>query len=270
MAVLFVFSAFAPLKASLAIFFYNNDALFVGEDSMVAHPQGTNYEKIVQTKIFRMDKQGVVTMTGYLGTIFTHLPTGKQIDERLFVKSESICKLLDSSPAPISDKLNSALEEYRREYQRLMEWNERAETDLATLDGTRICFIAYEPTNGVFFGLSYLLSPTNRIGVLEKMFERASNNNGGLLFFQGEDSFLSALVRSSETNFTSLRTEKFNNFLNRYNARQPLTDEQAVDGMLEMFRLQAKYASKMSTDKGLIGEPYIIYKINRQEANRLH
>jgi hypothetical protein len=49
-----------------------------------------------------------------------------------------------------------------------------------------------------------------------------------------------------------------------------MSEEDIVQFMLEMFRLHKKYAATFSSDKGLIDEPYVVYKITKEKIAKIH
>lgn len=182
----------------------------------------------------------------------------------------SICREIELRNHPSESGINEVNKMFMSKYMEC--FNRLSPTGNIPSDtlNTRLVFVGYDPLREVFFQKSCLFIGTNQ-PVLETRYERDSKCNQSDISFQGEGKFLPVLLTSSDSRFVKLRTSEFTRTAKDLEVdTSVISDDQAVEFILDLFRLHKTYAASFGLDKGLIGGPYVIYKITRTGVLKLH
>jgi hypothetical protein len=257
------FSLLLPIQSSeatLIIAIYNNNAFYVCSDSLVSQQDSNHFNA---KKIFEVSKTCCVSIANNYGGPVRDAGTGHI--SLLFLPNEldKECAEFSHSPEPLQSVITNITARFKSKYDDYM--SRKLPNGTTNQDfKTRLCFWGYDDLNQSFFGYSCLFNGTNH-NDLESVFERGAKNTAGPLWFQGEDSFLPGLIMSQDKQLVALRTIEFNEGIQAIRAELPLADDRVVKSILEMFRLHKQYAPIYSSEKGWIGEPYVIYKITKEK-----
>jgi hypothetical protein len=222
----------------------------------------------LQKKVFSVANTCCVSIANNYGGFVRDEATGRISLLFLPKELESACNEMRQSTEPLQNTITNFLAGFKSKYddymrRQLLDGTTNQDTS------TRLVFWSYDDSRKIFFGSSYLFKGTNHT-VLETVFERGTNSVGGPLSFQGEDSFLPGFIRSEDKQMAALRSEEFTKTITAILAESPLAEDRVVNCMLEMFRLHKAYAPLFSSEKGWIGEPYVIYKITKEKTVQLH
>lgn len=267
-SVVLTLMPWCPSFASLVICIYYNNQIYLGSDSLV-HGQGG--EKDFNTpKIFQIADTCCVSITGNYGSTFRDTKTASIVLQIILpLELEKICRDLNSTHQPLEYKINTVIQQFGLKYvdcfRKLLSIGE----DPRKIEDTRICFVGYDPLTKSFFQKSCLFRGTNQ-AALETRFERNSTSSEPYFSFQGEDHFLTALLTSSDDMFMKLRSDAFKRTMSqlvRFDSF--VSDDSVANLMLEMFSLHKTNAASTGSDKGFIGEPYVIYKITSEQTSKI-
>jgi hypothetical protein len=246
--------------ATLEICIYNNNALYIGSDSLVT--QNTN--RILTEKVFKIADTCCLTIADNFGSLVRDGKTGR-ISLCFFPEEiQSIANYSRLSKAPLQNSISNFVVAFGYKYRNWMQTKLQEGGELTT----RLTFWSYDKTNGDFFGSSCLFDGTNHVE-LETVFARGTRHIGPSVWFQGEQHFLPDLILSKKKPLADLRSDELAKNINAALMESPMSEQAIVQCMLEMFRLHKKYAASFSTDKGLIDEPYVIYKITKETVIKI-
>ena len=260
-------AAAQPARANLVICAYLRNELYVAADSVVvtnASGQSTH-----APRVFKLGDTTCASLTGFSGPSFKNKKTGK-ITHMLFTTDlEQICRGAGEGNAPLRSKILKVVthfgERYRDGLITLMKPDEVMLQEERGI-GTRIAVAGFDADNDRFFGNSYRFSQTNRT-VVEPLFVVDATNRLGGLSFQGDTKFLSALL-SGEPKLAKLPSEDFRKTLADLYAGEPVSQERVIDCVLEMFRLNNKYAVALGYESEVCEEPYSVFRITRDEFSQ--
>jgi len=95
-------------QATLVISIYNNDAIYLGSDSLVSHLNGTAEKRRVR-KVFTLDKTCSVSIVGLNGGPVGDIYTGRLTNISIAAVLGSTCKHLLASEEPLQSKITNVL-----------------------------------------------------------------------------------------------------------------------------------------------------------------
>ncbi|MGA3283343.1 MAG: hypothetical protein ABSD57_02640 [Verrucomicrobiota bacterium] len=130
-------------------------------------------------------------------------------------------------------------------------------------------FTGYDPSGKGFFGSWCIFNSSNHTESLESVFADDLGVSAGHFSTVGENVFFYDLA-NMPSQFAALHANELSETLRQIIRGSPLPEETIEKSLLEMFRLHKTYAALLNYDKGLIDEPYIIYKITREKTVQLH
>jgi|HubBroStandDraft_6_1064221.scaffolds.fasta_scaffold166293_2 hypothetical protein len=252
--------------ASLVIIVYNDNALYVGSDSLVSVQGDTNSYKT--NKIFELNHSCCVSITGFFGTDFRRENTGEIVESvRLPDDLERLCKLMSENNEPLQSNITSIATQLSAIYDSCIKKLKSTGNDTKD-NSTRVLFAGYDNAKKDFFEVSCAFGETNK-GTLEIVLERGATNSGDVIHFQGEGNFLKALYLSKDEKFTRLRTPDYDDSMRAVLSEAPIPERRMIHILLTLFQLHKANAAALGCDKGLIGEPYVFYKISKEGVKRL-
>jgi len=256
--------------ASLAICIYHDQRIYIASDSLV---HGIGEKDFKAPKIFPIGNTTWVSITGYYGSTVRDRKTGQAVSRIFFpIELGRICKEANASKqlVTLEDKINSINQRFALIYSEGLDTLLSTKVDPRTIEATRLYFVGYDPSTKSFFGKSYLYQGKGR-PTIETRFVRNADNNEPDISFQGESHFLSRLLTSSDSAFTTLRSENLNKTFSQLLMPDSIvTDQDVKNFILELFNLHKLHAASVGPDKGLIGEPYHIYKIMSDKTMKIH
>jgi len=253
-----------PARANLVICAYLQNELYVAADSCVvtnAAGQTTH-----APRVFKLGDSACASLTGFSGPTFKNKKSGK-IKHVLFTSDlEQICLSAGEGNSPLQGRILEVVTHFGERYRdcliTLMKPDEVMVQESRGI-GTRIAVLGFDPANDRFFGNSYRFSLTNRT-VVEPLFQRDATNKLGGLSFQGDTKFLGALL-SGDPKLVKLPSDDFRKTLGDLYSGNPVSQERVIDCVLEMFRLNNKYAVAMGYETEPCDEPYSVYRITRDQ-----
>jgi hypothetical protein len=261
------------LKATLVIGIYNNDALYVGGDSLVTQG-GANRSRT--DKIFLVSQTCCVSIANNYGGYVRDANSGKVSLVSLPQELGTICS--NALPIqPLESRIINIVTEFGNKYKDCV----MRRLGSGTTDGdneTVLCFWGYDNLKNSFFSYGWRFSGTNRSS--QVLFDNGSEPRiGGPITFQGETSFPAGLIYpivgpprdgTEPDKLSAFRTEELHRTIGEIYSNFPIATERVVNCMLLIFELHKNHAATFTTDKGWIDEPYVIYKITRGATVRLH
>jgi hypothetical protein len=256
------------LNATLLIALRDNDVLYVASDGLISVTGQNRSWKYL--KCFPASKTGCVAITGYGGAngsitttsnqlSFTHdfPPILDKIATEEFAKQESF-----------SRSLTNTLSRFAIEYKSLMELLE-TNTYLAQqqFDDTDIYFMGYDPTTATFYNSEAHFHP-----IAPYKFDlNTVSIPASTITFKGEFAFLSALMRGDDPRLKALRSEAFDTaFPPDSSAGDGLQAKAISDRILRLFALHTEYSKRYNYDHGLVGPPYVVYRISTNDVKRVY
>jgi hypothetical protein len=262
---------YRSLMASLVICIYHNDELYVASDSCSTFvpKTGTVNDPVMQfqtKKIFKVTDTCCVSITGDFGMSLSNQITGQMSKTFLPNELENICSNLNLAAEPLQSDIATVISRFNVRYSDYVNQVLATRGNSKDINGTRICFWGYDGSTHEFFGSSCYFNGTNDI-ILEAAFDSASSPN--YIGLQGEDAFLPSMIREPEK-FAELHSDEFSKTIKGIYRGTPVSEESMMNCILEMFHLHKTYAAQMSSDKGWIGEPYMIYKIADKGLVNIH
>jgi hypothetical protein len=259
------------LMASLVICIYNNNELYVASDSCstVVPKIETINSPVMQfqtKKIFKVTDTCCVSITGDFGMSLSNQITGQM--SKIFLPNglETVCSNLNLAAEPLQSDIATVISRFNVRYSDYVNQALATGGNSKDINGTRICFWGYDGSTHEFFGSSCYFNGTNDI-ILEAAFDSASSPN--YIGLQGEDAFLPSVIRGPEK-FAELHSNEFSKTIKDIYRGTPVSEASMMNCILEMFHLHKTYAAQMSSDKGWIGEPYVIYKITDKGLVNIH
>jgi len=266
---IFILLSAAPRSAiaSLVITLYHNGALYIGSDSAVTSLEtGKRMGSIKKT--FRMAKNCCVAITGSAtydidtvsGKPFASLDFSKLL-ERLSASQLTNAASLDRKMDFIAAGLNEV-------YRSLCTngWGKMSAND--NHPSTWLHFAGYSTRKGCFFIDGCLLEGTNDVHIdAVKMYRGAFDPNP--ICLQGEPAFLQALLSGEKPELLPLVSPGFTETATAITSDQSISDARITGFILEMFRLHKRYSAQFGYDKGLIGPPYRVFKITKDNVVEL-
>lgn len=271
MCCLLILFPYHSLMASLVICVYQNNELYVASDSCstIVPKAGTTDVPVTHfqsKKIFKVADTSCVSITGGFGNSLTDQNNGQTSVVFLPNELENICNNLNSKTGQLQSDIATTVLRFNMRYSNYVNHALAAGVNNKDIDGTRICFWGYDDSTRVFFGLSCFFQGTNSM-VLEPAFDSASTPV--YIGIQGEDTFLPSIIREPDK-FAELRSDEFNKTIRDISAGIPVSEERMINCILKMFYLHKTYAAQLSSDKGWIGEPYVIYKITDKDLVKIY
>ena len=252
----------APAEASLVICVYNSNAVYIASDSLVAEAHGAM--KYQSEKVFKLGETHMVGVTGQYGSDFIDDRTRKPIcTVNLLSDLETQCKLLCSTTNSLEAKIQTIMN--------VLATNSAIYARLCSLaqnpnDGIALFFTGYDESNQRFFGSYSHMRGTSQ-PTLAAEFDSRTNSTS--IYFLGEDRFLGTLLRNPERLPSVGQSQGVVETLEHLNHGLPVAEDRLVNSLMEMFALHKTYASTYTTDKGWIGEPYVIYRITKKGISKL-
>lgn len=268
-SIVLTFIAWSPSFASLVICIYHNNNIYLGSDSLV---HGEGQEKDFNTsKTFQITDTCLVSITGTFGSNFRDSKTG-QVISQISLPSElgKICRDLNATNLPLEYRIDAVVRQFGLKYIEYFRKMLSIGEDPQKIEATRLYFVGYDLSTKSFFGKSCLFHGTNQ-AAMETRFVRNSKNNLTDFSFQGEGNFLPKLLTSSDDMFLKLSSDDLKRTMNQLSRpNSVVSDDSVINLMLEMFSLHKANASSTGSDKGFIGEPYVIYKITSEQTLKIH
>lgn len=249
-------------KATLIMAFCNGDSLYLGADSL-EKSRDYSYSNRVE-KIRPVTEACCFTLTGIAaynvpakvkgGTAHFDCP-GEM--ERAFRRTQPQSPLLRAG-------MTNAVAAFEQLYKGFCR--DAIVGGTTNLEKAYFTFWGYDDNSRSFFGLGWASDGTNA-GAFHAVYD--SRTNGGSLFLQGESDFLSAFIQN-HNDFPSVElSDSSKKTWDKIVFHQPVSEDEIVSEMVELFAVHRKYADKFGFDRGFIGEPYVIWRLRKNDAKRL-
>ena len=255
--------------ATLIIGLYNNDAVYLASDSRMTQPQGNGTRRTFNVrKIFPISDTYCVSIANNYGGLIQETNTGIVSLLLLPLELEVMCSNAYTVKQPIQSKITSIVSDFNSKYCEYME-SRLSPPTIGEDVATRLCFWGYDDSRKAFICSSYLFDRTNRVPEGITFFVRGTNHVGSPVSLQGETTFLPAVLLAKDKALAQLRTDELSITFGTIMAEVPIAENRVKDCILQMFELQKTHAAAYSTDKGWVGEPYVIYKLTKQGIVKL-
>ncbi len=260
---------FQPAMASLVIAVYSNDQIYLASDSLsVMSGYETNKESHLNSKkIFKVSSNCCASITGAFGAEFVNVSSnqkfGLDLPGALGHACDDACKTTNN----LEERINNIIGQFSDNHSQFIRLECYAGKRTNGVEGTRVCFWGYDTAKDRFFGSSYLFDWTNDV-VASQAFD-SKHIDRYYIGIQGEDNFLPSVIINNGANI-KLRSAGFSKTLQDLNSTNSVSDQQMVSLIIEMFQLHKKYACQLSSDKGWIDEPYLIFKITKNSVVELN
>jgi hypothetical protein len=255
-----------PLSyGSLVISYYSGKAMYVASDSLVTGEGGFHNYK--SEKVFSFGKSQMVAITGEYGTQVNDKSTGKTIDLNLLSGLKARCEQLRRS----TNSLRAKIEEIVKDLDsKTADYAQFCTRFGKTNSGIGVFFAAYDETNKKFLGLYSRMYGTNH-PALTTAFDSSSTTNQTFLGVLGEDHFLGTLLASPQTLPPSAQSKTLRETITSLREGLPIPDDKLAPSLFEIFRLHKSFANVITSgeDKGLIDEPFVIYRIMSEGIEKL-
>lgn len=250
-------------RPTLILMIYNDDAIYFGSDSEVSNEYAPEHG--LAHKIFQLENTCCVSINGVYGGRIEEI-SGKI---SLLFLPEVLKSTCDDASNPIMSldkQITNVVSTLDSAYKLFM----LTKLDKSTNNSeTRLSFCGYDNDKKSFFGSSVLLDGTNQV-TLDTFFERGQSTIGGTFTPMGEIHFAINLVYETNHIIADLLPKGSMQILSDIQNEKPLSENVIKDFMLSLFDAHHTYASTYSTDKGLVGEPYFIYKITKTNTALIH
>jgi len=256
--------ALSPCYGSLVISYYSGKALYLATDSLVTGVDGLNSYK--SEKVFSFGKNQMVALTGEYGTQISDKSTGKTVaDLNLLSHLKARCELLCRSTNSLRTKIESILKDLE---SKSADYAQFCAHFGKTNTGIGVFFAAYDEVDKTFLGFYCQMFGTNH-PALTTAFD--SRTNQTFLGVMGEDHFLGTLLASPKTLPPLHESKALSETLTALKQGLPVPEEKLTASLLEIFRLHKSFAKIITSgeDKGLIGEPFVIYRIMSEGIEKL-
>lgn len=267
--IVLIFMAWQAANASLVIYIYQNHKMYIAGDSLT-HGSGSELD-FYTPKVFKLSDTCCVAISGDFGYAFKDEKSGHVIEKIIYpFELGKICGDLQTSDASVWDKIQTVVLQFGAKYNGCISKAIQAELDLTSLKGTQLLFVGYNPVKKNFFYKTCLFKGTDPVTV-EPKYENELKHNLTSISFQGEDHFLTTLMRSAEPKYIKLKSANFKSTWKKLNTEGAKVSDQTITNfMIEMFNLHKTNAAALGLDKGWVDEPYIIYKITKEKALQIH
>jgi hypothetical protein len=248
------------INATLLIVLRHNNNLYVASDSVLSDLHGKKPEKYL--KCFPASETSCVCISGFGGASGTICTTSNHIsfDFRFPQQLQQIARQEFARHRPFSENVTNILNHFEFIYRSLMDLLVTNNvTNVESLDKTDVYFIGYDTSSRSFCQISSHFRPLSPYGVVLERVPIPMSSMG----FMGEYGFLSALIRNDDPRLKALRTKALGAALSPPLSIKPELETKAVcGGILQLYALHNKYSKLFNYDAGLVGPPYVIYKIS--------
>jgi len=256
------------LNATLIIAVRHNDDLYIASDSVLSHLHQKSAEKYM--KCFPASKTSCVAISGFGGADGTIVTTSNQVtfDLRFPQKLEQIATEESPRYQFFSDSVTNILNRFAPVYKSFMDLVEtNSYTNHEQFDETDIYFIGYDTTTATFCQSTARFPPIAPYTfTLEKVLIPKSS-----IRFLGEYGFLSALMRGDDARLKPLKSEALIAALSPPpSADKELQARTICGAILQLYALHIKYSKQYKYDPGLVGPPYVIYRVSTNNATRIY
>lgn len=267
--LLFWFFVLSPSSnATLIIVVRQNDALYVASDSALSRARQKKADKYL--KCFPAGETCCVAISGFAGADGTIETTSNRMtfDLRFPQQLERIGAEEYARHELFSDSVTNILNRFQpvyRSFINLIETN--SITNHEPFDETDIYIIGYDTAAAEFCEAKARFRPiapyTFTFG---KVSIPASN-----VAFKGEYGFLGALMRGDDPRLKPLKSKALMSALSPpSSATKDVQAKTICGGILQLYALHTKYAKRYNYDDGLVGPPYVIYRIGTNNVTRIY
>jgi hypothetical protein len=238
--------------------------MYLATDSLVTGMGGL--DDYNSEKVFRFGKNQMVALTGEYGTHVVDKSTGKTVfDLNLLSELKAQCERLRVSTNSLRAKIESILNDLD---SKCAEYAQFCARFGKTNAGIGVFFAAYDDATKTFLGRYCQMFGTNH-PALTTAFD--SRTNQTFLGVMGEDHFLGTLLTSPQTSARLHQSKALSETIAALKQGLPVPEDKLTASLLEIFRLHKSYAKVITSgqDPGLIGEPFVIYRIISEGIERL-
>ncbi len=252
--------------ASLVIMVYHDDTMYLAADSVGSY-DGKHRMHTVQ-KIFPFATNCCASITGFAGYDLTNSAGEIGFSLDLVGALSSACVQQMTNPVALDEKIktiaNQVNEALNRYYDLLKKWPVGAMMP----DGTMLQFVGYDAAADDFFVDFCKLDQTNVLTVQSTKKYRGPTD-AQPFSMQGDFKFLQTMISGEKPELVDLASEKFKDTLGKLTDGGPLDDASITNFLLEMYSLHTANAARLGYSQVLIGPPYRIFKITKQNVHEL-
>ncbi len=134
-------------------------------------------------------------------------------------------------------------------------------------DDTDIYFIGYDTTTSAFCNSEARFHPIAPYTFDLKTVSIPESS----INFRGEFAFLSALMQGDDPRLKALKSEAFSTqYLPGSSAGDDLQAKAISDRILRLYALHTEYSKRYKYDDGLVGPPYVVYRINTNDVKSVY
>lgn len=260
-ALLFVLKQTA--LGTLIIGLFNVNSLYLASDSLAVASDSNNVPKYSETcqKLFKVTDGVYASMSGVLAW----QPEEARVS---FISILTNQIGLNKLVSPTINQISNIVCGFNDAYQIAVA---SMPLDANVDQGTTITFWGYDKFNGFLFFKNFLFAPRIRTSTTANAYTMVpyDPNNKCQHRFEGEVQFPELLI-ANNVKITNIVSPDFINLLNEFTNGAVLKNDQAKTFMTDIFKLSKKWTTTYTSDKGLVGEPWVIYKITTNGTVRLN
>jgi hypothetical protein len=260
--VLAAFLTSAPAKGTLIMAFCNGDNLYLGSDSL-EKTLDSSYTNHVE-KIRLVGEECCFSITGIATYNVPAKVRGRILHFDCPSEMERAFRETQLQRYPLRIAITNTVRVFEGAYKAFCA--EAIAGGTTNLDKAVFTFWGYDNHSDSFLGLSWATEGTNH-GIFQITFD--SRTNAGNLFLQGECDFLSGFIQNHNDFPTVELSANSKKTWDKIAFRQPVSEEEIVSEMVELFAVHKKYAVQFSSDHGFIGEPYVVWRLRKNGAKKV-
>lgn len=257
--VLFATLTEAPTEATLIMAFYNGESLYVGSDSLAKTTDG-RYVK-GQPKI-RVGANGLLfSLTGVASFDVAVGVEGRRLKFDCAEQMQSAFR--ERRDQPLKVCVTNAVVLFDRVYENFCR--EATAAGTREFDRTLFIFWGYDDRSKSFFGLEWACQRTNK--AFHVSYD--SKTNAGQLFLVGQSEFLDRFIENHNNFPTVELSDSSRRTWDKIVFKQPVSGQEVISEMVELFAVHKKYAPSLVPGSEPVGEPYIIWRLGKNDTKRL-
>jgi hypothetical protein len=255
-------------NATLIIVLRHKDHIYVASDSVLSRARKKSAEEYI--KCFPASDTSCVAISGFGGADGTISTISNQItfDLRFPQTLDRIASEEYAKHLPFTHNLTNILDSFSSTYRSLMSIVEtNGYTNHEQFDETDIYYIGYDPESARFSKFTARFSPN-----APHSFDlRTDSIPESTINFMGEYGFLLALMWGNDSRLKQLKSETLTKALS-----PPLTADTDLEakticgGILQLYALHTKYSKHFEYDDGLVGPPYVVYRVTTNSVTRIY
>jgi len=263
--VIAAFLSNAQAKGTLIMAFCNGDSLYIGSDSLEMTLDGSYSNRV--EKIRSVAKGCCFSLTGLATYNLPSKVNGRTLHFDCPQEMQNAFIETRFPSLPLLIRITNAVAVFERAFKSFCsEAIEGGANRADAFNQTYFTFWGQEEHSDCFYGLGWATEGTND-GIFHATFD--SKRNPRNIFLQGESDFLLAFIKNHNDFPTVELSDASKRTWDKIFSLQPVSDGEIIPEMVELFAVHRKYAPLLSSDRGFIGEPYVIWRLRNHVAVKL-